>query len=276
VIDPGKLVAGLPEDISVILANLQAIAAAINGALDNGNLAPNAAIAISKLAGYPADGSKTLLGDGSWGNPSTAVGGAIPTGALFPFTAAAAPSGYLLCDGAAVSRSLYASLFSLIGVIYGTGDGSTTFNIPDIRGRVVAGAAVGGHADVATLGANDGVALASRRPRHNHSTSGLSGTLPNHGHSVGDSGHSHRLWMARFGGHDGGNFAFASGDQAGIFGFPAPGVDQNIQQSVEASASGVSVGNPTSNPAIGISGTVGQPGPTDSEAYIVLNYIIKT
>jgi len=50
-----------------------------------------------------------------------------------------APTGWLLCDGTAVSRTTYASLFAVIGTTFGTGDDSTTFNVPDFRGRVPAG-----------------------------------------------------------------------------------------------------------------------------------------
>ena len=93
----------------------------------------------------------------------------MPSGAILQFAGSAAPSGYLLCDGSAVSRTTYAALFSAIGTTYGTGDGSTTFNVPDFRGRVPSGfAASGGHADVSALGNSDGVALAHRRPKHTH------------------------------------------------------------------------------------------------------------
>jgi len=64
---------------------------------------------------------------------------ALPTGAVLPFAGASAPSGHLLCFGQAISRSTYSDLFTAIGTTYGVGDGSTTFNIPDLRGRVVAG-----------------------------------------------------------------------------------------------------------------------------------------
>jgi len=63
----------------------------------------------------------------------------VPSGAIFDFAGATAPSGYLLCYGQAVSRTTYADLFAAIGTVYGSGDGSTTFNIPDARGRVSAG-----------------------------------------------------------------------------------------------------------------------------------------
>ena len=57
---------------------------------------------------------------------------AIPSGMLAPFAMGTAPSGFLACDGAAVSRSTYSSLFSAIGTTYGAGDGSSTFNVPDM------------------------------------------------------------------------------------------------------------------------------------------------
>jgi microcystin-dependent protein len=59
----------------------------------------------------------------------------LPAGTLIDYASTVEPSGWLLCDGRAVSRSAFASLFSAIGTAYGTGDGSTTFNIPDFRGR---------------------------------------------------------------------------------------------------------------------------------------------
>jgi microcystin-dependent protein len=58
---------------------------------------------------------------------------------IMAFGGASVPSGYLLCDGSAVSRTSYANLFAAIGTAWGEGDGSTTFNLPDLRGRVVQG-----------------------------------------------------------------------------------------------------------------------------------------
>lgn len=67
----------------------------------------------------------------------------VPAGVIFPFAAAAAPTGFLLCDGSAVSRATFAALFAAIGTGYGAGDGSTTFNVPDGRGRTFIGAGTG-------------------------------------------------------------------------------------------------------------------------------------
>ena len=64
---------------------------------------------------------------------------ALPAGMIAPFALTAAPSGWLVCDGSAVSRTTYAGLFGLMGTIHGTGDGSTTFNLPDYRGQFLRG-----------------------------------------------------------------------------------------------------------------------------------------
>ena len=63
----------------------------------------------------------------------------VNTGLIIPWCAASVPSGFLDCDGAAVSRTTYAALFAVIGTTYGSGDGSTTFNVPDLQDKVVKG-----------------------------------------------------------------------------------------------------------------------------------------
>jgi hypothetical protein len=62
-----------------------------------------------------------------------------PVGEVITFAGATAPSGYLMCDGSAVSRATYADLFAVIGTTYGTGNGTTTFNLPDLRGEFIRG-----------------------------------------------------------------------------------------------------------------------------------------
>ena len=59
----------------------------------------------------------------------------LPSGAMVDFAGTVAPAGWLMSDGSAVSRTVYASLFAAVGSSYGAGDGSTTFNLPDFRGR---------------------------------------------------------------------------------------------------------------------------------------------
>ena len=85
------------------------------------------------------------------------------------FAGATAPTGWLLCDGAAVSRTTYAALFAVIGTAYGAGNGSTTFNVPDLKGRTPVGrdaaqpefdvlGEAGGVKSVTLTGAQSGVA----------------------------------------------------------------------------------------------------------------------
>ena len=64
---------------------------------------------------------------------------AAPAGSVIAFAGPVAPSGWLLCDGTAVSRTTYAALFKAIGTVHGSGDGATTFNLPDLRGRFLRG-----------------------------------------------------------------------------------------------------------------------------------------
>ncbi len=64
---------------------------------------------------------------------------AFNSGMLAPYAGATAPTGWLLCHGQAISRTTYADLYAVVGTTYGAGDGATTFNVPDLRGRVIAG-----------------------------------------------------------------------------------------------------------------------------------------
>jgi microcystin-dependent protein len=143
---------------------------------------------------------------------SSIASGAIPdstaSGTVVPWGGTSAPTGWLDCDGSAVSRSTYADLFTAIGTTYGVGDGSSTFNIPDIRGRTVCGKDnMGGTAanrltsgttiDGATLGTAGGsqthTLSAAEMPAHRHGlavhdTSGqndyLAGSNSNYGFQV--------------------------------------------------------------------------------------------
>lgn len=137
----------------------------------------------------------------------------MPAGVILPFGGTVAPTGYLLCDGAAVSRSTYATLFAAIGTAFGVGDGSTTFNLPAPANKVLRGAgtiALGasGGSDTHDHGAATGshVLTADEMPTHSHglkvggsgSTQALvdtggSGTDANTGSVGGGSGHTHTV-----------------------------------------------------------------------------------
>lgn len=91
-----------------------------------------------------------------------------PTGIVKAYAGSSAPAGYLLCDGSAVSRTTYDVLFALIGTTYGAGDGSTTFNVPNIKGKIIVGKD-SSDADVDTLGETGGAKTINIAHTHTHS-----------------------------------------------------------------------------------------------------------
>jgi microcystin-dependent protein len=133
------------------------------------------------------------------GVPTSGYGGStpgfVPIGSIIPFGGGSPPSGWMLCDGSDVSRTTFAPLFAVIGTTFGSGDGATTFSIPDLRGNVAvgqdnlggiaAGRITSGNSGVngATIGALGGSELLST---HTHSL-----TDPGHKHS--DTGHTHTM-----------------------------------------------------------------------------------
>jgi microcystin-dependent protein len=109
--------------------------------------------------------------------------GSQPTGSIVAFAAAAAPTGWLLCDGTAVSRTTYADLFAAIGIVYGAGNGTTTFNVPDGRGRTLIGSGTGDAADATAH------ALGSKTGTETHTLT--TAQLAAHSHGITDAGHVH-------------------------------------------------------------------------------------
>jgi microcystin-dependent protein len=111
-----------------------------------------------------------------------------PTGSIILWTTDTAPTGFLLCSGQAVNRTTYAALFAIIGTTYGVGDNSTTFNVPDLRGRFPLGKDnMGGSsanrvtdADADTLGGADGDE--TKDLSHTHANGTLS-----HVHGLGET-----------------------------------------------------------------------------------------
>jgi microcystin-dependent protein len=136
-------------------------ASILNGLISTGNLG----------TGTPSS-STYLAGDRTW----KTLGSGVPTGAVAGWAAAVAPAGYLLCDGAAVDRTTYAALFALIGITYGAGDGSSTFNLPNLQQRFPLGKGASG----------TGSALGETGGAIDHSHSG-----PSHTHSVSVANHTH-------------------------------------------------------------------------------------
>lgn len=126
--------------------------------------------------------SSAMLEDGS-----EAVG-LVPIGGLMIWPGAAEPTNWLFARGQAVSRSTYAALFAAIGVSFGAGDGTTTFNLPDLRGRVPVG-----RDNMGGTPANRVTTAVSNVDATTLGASGGSQSLQAHNHGVTDPGHSHSL-----------------------------------------------------------------------------------
>jgi len=115
----------------------------------------------------------------------------MPVGTVIATARPSAPTGYLLCEGQSVSRTKYSTLFGAIGTTYGKGDGSTTFNVPDLRGRVPVGVDAGANRLTSGGGGSGPNALGNaggdqHMPFHTHDA-GSMGTTPNgnfHRHSI--------------------------------------------------------------------------------------------
>lgn len=111
------------------------------------------------------------------------------TGSMVMFAGSSAPNGWLICDGSAVSRETYSSLFNAIGTTYGAGDGNTTFNLPDLSGKVLIGyssaypcSSTGGE-ETHTITNDELPSHAHLVPTHGHSN-GITVTTPELSHSI--------------------------------------------------------------------------------------------
>ena len=144
----------------------------------------------------------------------------IPTATIVPWSSASVPSGFLECNGAAVSRTTYSALFAIVGTTYGAGDGSSTFNVPDLQDNVAVGKSPGkalastGGANTVSSSGNVGGSTAnatlstSQLASHSHPGggnagppgAGPSGVVPRRffipastGNSGSGGGHSHNM-----------------------------------------------------------------------------------
>jgi len=173
----------------------------------------------------------------------------IPPGALQPYAGTTAPAGWLIADGTAVSRTTYARLFGAIGTQHGAGDGSTTFNLPDLRGRIpVALDNQGSGVDAGRIGvlANT-VGLSGGEELHALSIAELAA------HSHTDAGHVHqeRAWNLVVGG-------------------------SNTVALQANAAADVGVGSNTSSAAAAIQNTGSGTAHNNMPPYILSLYLIKT
>ena len=160
------------------------------------------------------------------------------TGSMLMWPTATAPSGFLLCNGALVSRSTYAALFAIVGTIFGAGDGSTTFTLPDYRDRMPVGAGTT-YAAAVTGGNKDAIVVS-----HTHTA------------TVTDPGHSHTF---RYNNGAGTNAESANGS--------ASPLANSSNSAIVSNTTGITV----SNTATGSSGTNANLPP-----YLGIFFIIKT
>ena len=153
------------------------------GLTDTGNMSIGGTLSVTgatTFTGIPsgptaATGTNTTqLATTAFVNASITANPGVLTGSLLMWPTASAPTGYLLCDGTAVSRSTYSTLFTLFGTTFGTGDGSTTFNLPNYTNRMPYGTTIG-----STGGSADAILVS-----HTHTATV---TDPGHLHNVGAS-----------------------------------------------------------------------------------------
>ena len=131
------------------------------------------------LPSSDGNANDVLQSDGS-GNLSFASVPGVPTGSVHMMATTTAPSGYLKCDGAAISRTAFADLFAIIGTTHGEGDGSSTFNVPDLRGEFVRG---WDDARGVDSGRTFGSSQSDTNKQHNHSATSTSTISPaDHNH----------------------------------------------------------------------------------------------
>lgn len=141
------------------------------------------------------------------------IANSVPSGGVLAFARSSAPAGWLVADGSAVSRSTYVDLFNAIGTTFGSGNGSTTFNLPNIQGAVVRGWNGSGS------GVDTGRAFGSmQQPQNQAHTHGLTlNPIAAHTHTFttqGAGGHTHTHTMGANGGHAHSASTSSAGDHA--------------------------------------------------------------
>tara|TARA_R100001509_G_scaffold97947_1_gene57121 strand:+ start:335 stop:967 length:633 start_codon:yes stop_codon:yes gene_type:complete len=196
-------------------------------------------------------------------------------GAIKPWTKTTAPDGYLLCDGSAVSRSTYADLFAVISTTYGSGDGSTTFNVPQLQGKMPQGYDGNTYNLAGTGGANTvTVAVTNNQAATNASnqTVTITGNISNTSLTSAQlASHSHSFDRRdqRSAGQPGTPSAFVGGSglQSATTGNSGSGTGHNHGHTLSGTLSG--------NITTSLTGTVTAAGNNSFSPYVVVNYIIK-
>ena len=183
---------------------------------------------------------------------------ALPAGSIVAWGKAIVPTNWLLCDGSIVSRTTYASLFAAIGTTYGAGDGTTTFQLPDLRGRVPVGKNGGSFGSLGASGGEETVTLTAAQsgsPSHTHTFSGSTNTTGAHTHVLSGS----NAGSANLG-------PSVTSNSNGDFGYVLPGGRANSAGDHSHTFSGTTAGSTATNASA---------SHTNVQPYQVVNYIIK-
>ena len=147
--------------------------------------------------------AQTAAGIGAYSNIAAMQLQALPAGLVAAFAASTTPSGWLLADGQAVSRTTYSTLFSIIGTQYGTGDGSTTFNLPNLKGRALV-ELDSAQTEFDVLGETGGTKTetltTAQMPSHTHIQDAHNHSQDAHTHGVNDPSHAHGQYIGWGGG----------------------------------------------------------------------------
>jgi microcystin-dependent protein len=209
---------------------------------------------------------------------------ASPTGAVIAFAGSSAPTNWLLCYGQAVSRTTYAALFAVVSTTYGVGDGTTTFNLPDLRGRTVAGVdnmggSDAGRLDIAnssgTVVGSQYVTLTSAempshthtQDSHNHTQDSHNHTQNSHGHNFNDPGFIPGVTNIGVGG--GGTGFYGRTPTQGLFIGDATATNQNESAHTHSVTSNVTISNVNNTAANAASAH------DNMSPYLGVNFIIK-
>jgi len=155
----------------------------------------------------------------------------LPVGVIFPYGASSPPAGYLNCDGSPVSRTTYAALFAVIGTSYGAGDGSTTFRVPELRGRVPAGREAVATLLTATHFGGDSTVLGATGGLESHTLTTAQLASHSHANSLTDPGHDHSIDVGSSGG---GSTQVTQG---------VAGVNATVTGPVNSNTTGISITN---------------------------------
>jgi microcystin-dependent protein len=200
----------------------------------------------------------------------------MPVASVCPFASLTAPVGWLKCDGAAVSRATYSVLFGIIGTTYGVGDGSTTFNLPNLVGEFIRGTPVGRDVGSKQAGSFAAHTHPISDPGHTHGASQESHshsiTTGSHGHTVNDPGHTHAQIVSAT---PGSGFAYGSGNVAnGTTGSSGTGISINTAGNLGGSSDAKT---PNVTVASAVTGeTIGSTGGTETVPQnVAMDYYIK-